>query len=337
MTRPIILTTGQWGDMPLETLAGKLQSWGYEGVELGSGGDHFDVEACLSSDRYARDKIDLLEKYGLKVYAISNHCVGQCICDAIIDERHKAIIPASVWGNGEPEGVRRRAAEHMKLAAEAARLMNVNVVTAFTGSSIWHQLYFWPPTPDAMIEAGYHDFADRCIPIFDVFQKHGVKFALEVHPTEIAYDIVTMQKALEAANHHPAFGINFDPSHLIHQFVDPVKLLDAFPDRIFHMHVKDSRLSLDGSRSILSSHLNFGDPRRGWDFVSPGRGDVKWDLIIRALNRIGYQGPLTIEWEDSGMDREWGAKEAIEIIRKQSFPPSAVAFDAGFSAHEQAL
>ena len=331
MSRPIILTTGQWADMPLETLAHKLHDWGYEGVELGSGGDHFDVESCLSSDRYARDKKDLLAKYGLKCYAISNHCVGQCICDDIQDERHRAIIPLSVWGDGKVDGVQRRAAEHMKNAALAAKLMDVPVVTAFTGSSIWRKLYFWPPTPDAMIEAGYRDFAERCTPIFDEFARQGVKFALEVHPTEIAYDIVTMQKSLEAVHYHPAFGINFDPSHLVHQFIDPVNLLEAFPERIFHMHVKDSKLHLDGRNSILSSHLNFGDPRRGWDFVSPGRGDVNWDSVMRALNRIGYQGPLTIEWEDSGMDREWGAQEALAMVKKQSFPPSVQAFDLAFS------
>ena len=334
MTRPIILTTGQWGDMPLETLAQKLSEWGYEGVELGSGGDHFDVDACLSSDRYARDKKDMLAKYGLKCYAISNHCVGQCVCDDILDERHQAIIPKSVWGDGKSEGVQERAAEHMKNAALAAKLMDVDVITAFTGSSIWRKLYFWPPTSDEMIDAGYRDFAERFTPIFDVFEKEGVKFALEVHPTEIAYDIYTMQRSLEAVNYHPAFGINFDPSHLIHQFVDPVKLIEAFPDRIFHMHVKDSKVRLDGSNSILSSHLNFGDPRRGWDFVSPGRGDVDWDQIMRALNRINYQGPLTIEWEDSGMDREWGAQEALAMIKKQSFPPSGQAFDSAFSSRD---
>jgi len=334
MTRPIILTTGQWGDMPLETLAQKLSEWGYDGVELGSGGDHFDVESCLSSDRYARDKKDLLAKYGLKCYTISNHCVGQCICDDILDERHQAIIPQSVWGDGKPEKVQERAAEHMKNSARAAKLMDVEVITAFTGSSIWRKLYFWPPTPDEMIEAGYRDFAERCTPIFDVFQEEGVKFALEVHPTEIAYDIYTMQRSLEAVNYHPAFGINFDPSHLIHQFVDPVKLIEAFPDRIFHMHVKDSKVRLDGSRSILSSHQNFGDPRRGWDFVSPGRGDVDWDQIMRALNRINYQGPLTVEWEDSGMDREWGAREALEMVRKHSFPASGQAFDSAFSKRD---
>jgi sugar phosphate isomerase/epimerase len=257
--------------------------------------------------------------------------VGQCICDDLQDERHRAIIPASVWGDGKTEGVQARAAEHMKMAAQAARLMEVKVITAFTGSSIWRKLYFWPPTPGTMIEMGYRDFAERFMPILDAFQNLGVRFALEVHPTEIAYDIFTMQKALAAVKDHPAFGINFDPSHLVHQMIDPVKFLEAFPERIFHMHVKDTRLNLDGSHSILGSHLNFGDPRRGWDFVSPGRGDVNWDHVMRGLNRIGYQGPLSIEWEDSGMDREWGAREALEMVRRNDFPPSGQAFDAAFS------
>lgn len=334
MSRPVILTTAQWGDMPLATLAQKLHQWGYAGVELGSGGDHFNVEACLSSDRYARDKKDLLAKYGLKCYAISNHNVGQCICDDIQDERYQAIIPSSVWGDGKTEGVQERAAEHMKMAARAARQMDVEVVTAFTGSSIWRKLYFWPPTPDEAIQAGYRDFAERFRPIFDAFQGEGVKFALEVHPTEIAYDIYTMQKALEAVDHHPAFGINFDPSHLVHQFVDPVKFLEKFPDRIFHMHVKDSKRHLDGESSILSSHLNFGDSRRGWDFVSPGHGDVDWEQVVRTLNRIGYRGPLTIEWEDNGMEREWGARDALAMIARYNFSPSETAFDAAFSKRE---
>ena len=180
------------------------------------------------------------------------------------------------------------------------------------------------------MDAGYQDFADRWLPILDVFKKEGVKFCLEVHPTEIAYDIITATRALKAINNHPNFGFNFDPSHLIHQFIDPVAFIDEFPDRIFHVHAKDSRVQLTGRNSILSSHLDFGDPRRGWDFVSPGRGDVKWDPLVRALNRIGYTGPLSIEWEDSGMEREYGAKEALEVLRKQDFTSSAVAFHAAF-------
>ncbi len=330
MSRPITLFTGQWADLPLETLAQKVSAWGFDGLELACWGDHFDVEQALSSDAYVRAKRDLLAKYHLKSFAISTHLVGQCVCDNI-DRRHQGILPPRLWGDGDPEGVRRRCAEEVKNTAKAAKLFGVDVVNGFTGSSVWGMLYFFPPTSQADIDAGYADFAARWTPIFDAFQAEGVKFALEVHPTEIAYDIVTFERALKAVNGHPAFGINFDPSHLIHQFIDPVELIDAFPDRIFHVHVKDSRVNLTGRNSILSSHLDFGDKRRGWDFVSPGHGDVKWDPIIRALNRVGYHGPLSIEWEDSGMDRDFGAPEALAMIRKQDFAPSSVAFDAAFS------
>ena len=331
MSRPVTLFTGQWADLPLETLAQKASEWGFDGLELACWGDHFEVDKALEEDAYVRAKLDLLEKYGLECFAISTHLVGQCVCDDPIDGRHKSILPARLWGDGDPEGVRQRAAEEVKNAARAAKLFGVDIVNGFTGSSVWGKLYFFPPTSQADIEAGYEDFGDRWLPILDVFSEEGIKFALEVHPTEIAYDIVTARRALDAVNNHLSFGFNFDPSHFVHQFVNPVFFIEEFPDRIFHMHVKDSRVQLNGRNSILSSHLDFGDPRRGWDFVSPGRGDVKWDHIVRALNRVGYQGPLSIEWEDSGMDREWGAREALAMVRSQDFTPSAVAFDAAFS------
>ncbi len=332
MSRTITLFTGQWADLPLDTLAQKASAWGYEGLELACSGDHFDVARALSEDGYVQKQRDLLAKYGLKCFAISNHLVGQAVCDPI-DPRHRSIIPASVWGDGDPEGVRQRAAEEMKATARAAKLFGVDIVTGFTGSAVWGMLYFFPPTSQADIDAGYQDFARRWLPILDVFRAEGVRFALEVHPTEIAYDIWTMQRALEAVDGHPSFGVNFDPSHLVHQFIDPVAFLEAFPERIFHVHVKDSRINLNGRNSILSSHLSFGDARRGWDFVSPGHGDVKFEPIFRTLNRIGYSGPLSVEWEDSGMNREFGAQEALQFVRRLNFSPSDVAFDAAFSKH----
>ncbi len=175
-----------------------------------------------------------------------------------------------------------------------------------------------------------YDFAARWSPILDVFQKLSVRFALEVHPTEIAYDIHTTHRALAAVRHHPAFGFNFDPSHLHWQLVDPVQFIRAFPDRIFHCHVKDAVRRLDGVSGVLASHLSFGDHRRGWDFRSPGRGDVHFEDITRALNDIRYAGPLSVEWEDSGMDRLHGAKEACDFVRRLDFPPSGAAFDAAF-------
>jgi sugar phosphate isomerase/epimerase len=330
MARPVTLFTGQWADLPLEKLAPLAKSFGYDGLELACWGDHFEVDKVLSDDGYVRRKRDLLEQHGLKVFALGAHLVGQAVCDKLIDERHKGILPASVWGDGDPEGVRQRAAEEMKLTARAAAAFGVTQVNGFTGSPIWHLLYSFPPNNPDTIEAGYREFAERWNPIMDAFDDVGVRFGLEVHPTEIAYDIPTTEKTLAAIGNRPAFGINFDPSHLYHQFVDPVEFIYSFSDRIYHMHVKDSIRNLNGRTSILASHLNFGDRRRGWNFVSPGRGGVNFELIFRALNDIGYTGPLSVEWEDNGMNREQGAPEAAALVKRLDLTPSNVAFDAAF-------
>ena len=335
MTRPVTLFTGQWADLPLEELTQKAASWGFDGLELACWGDHFEVDKALEDDGYIQSRRDILERHGLACYAISNHLVGQAVSDALIDERHKGILHSRIWGDGDPRGVRRRAAEEMKNTARAARAFGVDVVNGFTGSTIWHKLYFFPPTTSAEINRGYQEFAADWWPILDVFGEENVKFALEVHPTEIAYDIVTSQRALKALDRHPNFGFNFDPSHLVHQLLDPVAFLEEFAKRIFHVHVKDVCVQCNnGRRSILSSHLDFGDPRRGWNFVSPGRGDVQWDPIMRALNQIGYDGPLSIEWEDATMHREQGAQEALHFTRQKDIAPSGTAFDAAFSSKE---
>lgn len=331
MSRPVTLFTGQWADLPLEELAQKASSWGFDGLELACWGDHFDVERALSEDDYCQGRRDLLARYDLEVYAISNHLVGQAVCDRI-DERHKAILPERVWGDGDPEGVRQRAAEEMKNTARAAAKLGVKVVPGFTGSSIWHLLYSFPPVPPEMVEEGFADFGRRWAPILDAFAEVEMTFALEIHPTEIAFDLVTAQRALDAVNGHPAFGFNFDPSHFGYQGVDYVALIERFAPRIRHVHVKDAWWS-DAPRDsgVFGGHLDFGDGRRWWDFRSPGRGKVDFERVIRALHRIGYTGPLSVEWEDAGMDREHGAREACAFVRRMDFTPGAQAFDAAFA------
>ncbi len=329
MGRLITLFTDQWADLPLKTMAEKAKSFGFDGLELACWGDHFEVHRAMTSDDYCSQKRHFLNEMGLACHAISAHLVGQAVCDTI-DIRHKSILPDYIWGDGNPAGVNERAIEEMKQTARAAERFGVNVVNGFTGSSIWHLNYSFPPVPESMINDGFKQFADRWNPILDVFREMGVRFALEVHPTEIAFDIYTAERALEAVNHRPEFGFNFDPSHLLWQGVDPVQFIRYFPDRIFHVHIKDAIQKLDGRSGILASHLNFGDPRRGWDFRSPGRGGVNFEEIIRALNDIQYSGPLSIEWEDSGMDREFGAREACEMTRRLDFSPSGRAFDAAF-------
>jgi len=329
MNRPVTLFTGQWADQPLEHWVPKIKSWGYDGIELPCWGGHFDVQAALKDDSYCQKRRDLLAQHGLKCFAISTHLVGQLVLDPL-DARTDDWVPAECRGDSEKK--RAWAIQELKDTARAAKKLGVSVVNGFTGSSIWHLFYSFPPVPDAMIEEGFRLFAERWNPILDVFDECGVKFALEVHPTEIAFDIYTAERALAAINRRPAFGFNFDPSHLHWQMVDPVKFLETFPDRIYHVHVKDAARTLDGKSGILASHLNFGDPRRGWDFRSPGRGQIDFDAIARALNVIGYNGPLSVEWEDAGMDREYGAAEAAEFVkRRMGFTPSGRAFDAAFA------
>lgn len=330
MARPVTLFTGQWADLPLETLAQKAKSWGYDGLELACWGDHFEIGKALKDDNYCKAKRAMLDKYGLKVFAISNHLVGQCICDNI-DARHKAIVPPEIWGDGNPEGVRQRAAQNMIDAAKAAKKLGVGVVNGFTGSSIWHLLYSFPPASKQMIDAGYADFAKRFTPILDAFKKEGIKFGLEVHPTEIAFDIASAQRAIDAVNGHECFGFNYDPSHFGYQHVDYVKFIRTFPKRIFHCHMKDVWWGHgDGTVGVFGGHTDFTDPRRYWDFRSIGHGDINFEEIIVALNDIGYQGPLSIEWEDGRMDREHGAAEAVQAIKKADFKPSQIAFDSAF-------
>jgi sugar phosphate isomerase/epimerase len=321
MARPVILFSGQWSDLPVEELAQKAAEWGYQGLDLCCWGDHFEVQRALSAADYCQKKLELLSRHDLGVPVLSNHRVGQAICDRI-DARHKAIIPDYVWGNGDPEGVAQRAAEEMIATIRAAQKLGVGVVGGFTGSAIWGYVNGYPAATPAEVEAGFLDFARKCRPILDACTECGVKFAFEVHPGQIAFDLHSAEMALEAVGGREEFGFTFDASHLHWQGIDPVEFLRRFPDRIYHVHIKDVALSLNGRNSILGSYLPYGDPRRGWDYRSPGHGGIDWEAVMRALNEIGYDGPLAVEWKDAAMDREYGAEDACKFVKRLDFEPA---------------
>lgn len=339
MGRAVTLFTGQWADLSFEQICEKARAFGYDGIELACWGDHFEVEKALKDRNYCRQRWEILRSYGLRTFAISSHLVGQAVCDRI-DERHQKILPPEIWGNGQEEGVRKRAAKRMIDTAKACRklfdaspepISHAAVVNGFTGSSIWHSIYAFPPTDQAYWQKGFDDFAKRWGPILDAFDKANVNFGLEVHPTEIAFDIASAERAIAAVRNHKRFGFNYDPSHLGYQGVDYVRFIRTFAKRIFHVHMKDVWWGHgDGTVGVFGGHTTFADPRRHWDFRSLGHGDINFEEIIVALNDIGYRGPLSVEWEDSRMDRDHGATEACEFVRKIDFKPSAIAFDAQF-------
>jgi sugar phosphate isomerase/epimerase len=332
MSRPITIFTGQWADLPFEVMCEKAKSFGYDGLEPCTWGDHMEIDKA--DQAYCDAKKALLAQHGLQLFAVSTHLVGQCVCDPI-DERHKNILPSYIWGDGDPEGVRQRAAREIIETGKVAHRLGINTVIGFTGSPIWHLLYSFPSVPPEMIRKGYEDFAKRFLPILDEYQKMGIKFALEAHPTEIAFDIHTAHLALKAVNYHPAFGFNYDPSHFGYQGVDYVRFIYEFADRIFHVHIKDVYWSdVPATVGVFGGHMEFGDNRRYWNFRSPGRGKIDFENIIRALNDIGYKGPLSVEWEDSGMKREAGAAEACEFVRYTDFESSEIKFDEAMKKND---
>lgn len=333
MKREIILFSAQFADRPLTEFAPQMAKWGYDGVELACWGEHFNVARALRDDSYCKDVRGILEDSELSCTVLGAHLVSQAVCD-LIDERHRRFLPDVIWGDGEPEGVRRRAEERIKDTARAAARFGAHTVVGFTGSSIFHFFNGWPPTTPEQLQAGFDDFAERWSRILDVFEAEEVRFALEVMPGEIAYDITTCHQALAVIGHRSSFGINFDPTHLHWQMVDEVTFLREFADKIFHVHCKDARRNLNGRTSVLASHLPGGHPDRGWDFVSVGHGDVPLERIVRTLNTIGYEGPLSVEWEDSALERDFGAAEAVGVLSQLQFSPSAAPWFNAFVTPE---
>jgi sugar phosphate isomerase/epimerase len=328
MARPVILFGGQWADLPLGELAQKAAEWGYQGLELTCWGDHFEVQRALSEADYCQNKLDLLARHDLSVPVLSNHRVGQAVCDPI-DARHQALLPEYVWGDGDPEGVRQRAAEEMMATVRAAQKLGVTVVGGFTGSPLWSYVAGYPPPTATVVAAGLEEFARRWHPVLDVCRECGVRFACEVHPGQVAFDYYTAEMAVDALDGREEFGFTFDPSHLHWQGIDPVEFVRRFAGRIYHVHVKDAVLALNGRSGVLGSYLPPGDPRRGWDFRAPGRGGIDWEAVVRALNDAGYDGPLAVEWKDAGIDRDYGAEEACKFVKRLDFEPARRGGPAG--------
>ena len=346
MSRSVTLFTGQWADLSINELAPLAKEMGYDGLELACWGDHFDVDQAArskntakkngsyspttgslaslspitsSAKRFATTSMNVTKRSCLPMFgAMANRRVSSASCSKTDQDRQ-----------GLPQVFRPKPGRKKRDDFPA-------VVNGFTGSSIWHALYAFPPTDQAFLEKGFQDFANRFIPILDEFDKVNVNFGLEVHPTEIAFDIASASRAISSLKGHKRFGFNYDPSHLGYQGVDYVKFIRTFSDRIYHVHMKDVWWGHgNGDTGVFGGHTDFGDPRRYWDFRSLGHGDIAFEDIIVALNDIKYQGPLSVEWEDIRMDRVHGATEASAFVRSVDFPSSDVAFDSAFDKENQ--
>src|SRR5215831_14224891 len=226
MPRPILLFSGPWADLPLEVLGG------------------------LSDDDYCPARLDLLARHDLQVPVIANHKVGQAVSDHV-DRRHQGLLPDYVWGDGKPAGVQQRAAEEMMATFRLAERLGAGIVSGFTGSPIWSYVAGYPAPKQEIVADAMKHFAKQWHPILDAARESGVRFACEVHPGQLAFDLYSAELVLEALENREEFGFTFDPSHLHWQGVDPVEFLRRFPDRILHVHVKDTAVALNGRSGLL--------------------------------------------------------------------------------------
>ncbi len=297
---------------------------GYDGVEVACWGNNINIYKAVTDDAYVDYLKKTLKKYNLECKALATHIIGQCVGD-LPDPRLNNFAPKELAD--KPVEIKNWAIDQMKKSAIVAKKMGVKIITGFLGSPIWSYIYSFPQTTNEMVEAGFDEIVKLWTPIFDEFKKNDVVFAFEVHPGEIAFDYYSTQKLLEKFKDNKTFGLNFDPSHLIWQGITPHLFLDDFASRVYHVHMKDAAVTLDGRSGLLGSHIDFGDLRRGWNFRSVGRGDVNFQEIIRVLNKHGYSGPLSVVWEDSSMERIHGATESCKYVKDIDFMPSTFKFD----------
>ena len=324
MARPVTLFTGQWADLPFEEMCKLVSSMGYDGVEIATWGDHMDVHKAASDPQYVAGRKAILDKYGLKCWAISAHLSGQCIGD-LWDSRLDGFAPANLAG--KPEEIRKWAIQEMKYAAVAAKNFGLKTVTSAMGSPIWAYWYSVPHTTEQMLTEAYAQFGKHWTPIFDEFDKNGIRLALEIQPGGIVFDYYSADRFLKEFKSRKNLGFCFNPSSLIWQGLTPHLFIRDFQSRIFHVHMKDVAVTLDGRAGLLGSFLPFGDVKRAWNFRSLGHGDVDFENIIRELNAVNYKHSLSVVWEDSSMNREVGAKEACDFMKSINFSPLDVVSD----------
>ena len=298
-----------YNDQPLEKVLRYVSQLGYEAVELAAwkGSTHLDIDKVVSGG--AQELKRLVEKYNMTISAVSNHLEGQLVLgphDASTDD----------WFKGTPEEKIKYGIMRMKKTADAAKALDVPVVVGFTGCPNWGAWYIFPPAYEKIYESFFDVFAERWGEILDHFASNGVKFAHEVHPQELAYNIETAEQALKAINGKKEFGFNFDPSHLVWQLIDPVVFIKKFGDRIYHAHAKDGELVEENLRT--SGVIPTGSwmrPTRGFRFRIPGWGQVPWKRVITALAEVGYDYVLSYEHEDPVMSREDGVEKTIAFLK----------------------
>lgn len=322
MPRSVLLVSSSFADLPLDELAARVADWGYQGIELASLGEHLEVQRALGESTYCAQRLEVASRFDLQIPVLNCQRVSQLLCDRL-DEFHRELAPDYVWGDGDPDGICQRALEEIIATVQVAQKMGVGLVVLGSGSPLSSALHAGLSLSTEIVSRTFRVFAQRMTAILDVCREAGVRLAYVVQPGQLAFDLYSAELLLEYLHGREEIGFVVDPGQLFWQGVDPIEMIHRFPDRILHVHATDVVLTLNGRSGILNSYLPAGDPRRGWDYRSPGHGGVDWPGIIRALNYIGYEGALSVNWRDAGMQRDYGAEDAARFIKQMDWERAA--------------
>lgn len=297
-------------DKSLEEALQIFHEMGIERIEPGCGGfagkAHVDPERLLGSQSALEEFQAALERAQMKVSALS--CHGNPV--------HPDAVRAEEYH------------EDMVNTVRLAQKLGVDTITCFSGcpGDCENSKYpnwvtcAWPEDNLKILE---YQWNEVLIPYWKSFvqtaREYGVtKIALELHPGFCVYNVDTLKRLREAVG--PEIGVNFDPSHLLWQGMEPVAVIRAFEGMIYHVHAKDVRVDKYNTavNGVLDTKHYSDERHRSWIFrtVGYGNGERYWKDIFSELRKTGYDGTISIEHEDSLMNRMEGLRRAVEMVQK---------------------
>lgn len=189
--------------------------------------------------------------------------------------------------------VAKTAVDHLKQVILAAEKLGLENVNTFVGRD-------WTKT----VDENWPRFLKTWKPVIRLAEDHGVKIGIENCPMSFTRDewpggknlattpVIWRRMFSDIPSDH--FGLNYDPSHFILQFMDPAAPLNEFKSKLFHLHAKDVRIRWERMNDvgIFAYPLEWHQPR------IPGYGDIDWARFMAAVQEVGYDGPVCIEVED---------------------------------------
>jgi sugar phosphate isomerase/epimerase len=310
----LCLLTDSVPELSLEQALDLAVSLGIESVEIASGGQssapHLRLDELLASPRARAALGEAISSRGLRLAAIN----------------------CSAWPMHPL-----RAEEEARFIRDSIRLageLGVDKIVTMSGcpgdspqASTINWIWFpWPAETREILEGQWEQALGVWQELSDFATAHGVeRIAFELHPLHLVYNVPTLRRLREAVG--PAIGANVDPSHLIWQQMDPVRVVHALGPAVYHVHLKDTEL-LDeqlGLAGVLDPRPWEDTTNRSWVFRAVGEGTPasSWAAFIESLDGVGYDGELSIENEDPFLPGESGVRRAAEFMSSlAAFPRS---------------